>query len=64
MSSISTWEDYGKALSNYTDDRLLELRMLPGTDLDDYVTSVVAFGLLLERGYSEEFLMNMVANHV
>ena len=48
------------SLLGLTDEKLLELRMLPGTDLDDYLTSVVAFDVLMERGYTEEFLMKMV----
>ena len=56
---LSLWRAPLLALS---DERLLEIRMLPGTDLDDYLQSVITYDILVERGYSEEALMNMVNN--
>ena len=47
-----------------SNDELMVFRMLPGTDLDQYMVMSFAYDILVERGYSEEYLMDMVRRDV
>jgi hypothetical protein len=62
--SDNRFDNLRMSLIDLSNDRLLELRMLPGTDLDDYLVMSLSYDILVERGYSEAFLMGMVSKDV